>query len=414
MSAADYAHQRRLKTRSIAVRLAWLCLFLLSATKIAIGLPQQYFAKSQVCQAGEAVCGQGDYLTPVQVGMLEQAGVSLSNYANLYLGAFVLSRLVWGGIGVLIFLLRPNDWLAFIASSMMILFCSSGLETPVSALNHALALPADLVFNLGNIVMFLFIALFPSGRFAPRWMRWYWLGMVLFGLWPSKAFFIRADIFNILIGLFWFSFLILGPYSQIYRYLKESAPVERLQTKWVVFGFTVFASGVLVWALISNLFLVESAPRLLLNTFYFELAGMLIPLSIGFSILRYRLWDIDLIIRRTLLYALLSGFLALVYYGGVTLLQSVFVGLSGQVSPAALVISTLLIAALFSPLRRRLQEFIDRRFYRQKYDAEHALASFAVTARSETDLDHLTGEMMRLVIGTLQPNRVAVWWKSES
>ncbi len=397
--------------RALLLRLAWLCLFLLSAVKVGIGLPQQYAAKGQVCLAAQAVCSDENTLNPRQVDVLQQAGISLSTFANLYLGVFVLARLVWGGIGLLIFFLRPDDWLVFIASGMMILFCSAGLETSVGMANPALALPADLVFNLGNLLMFLFIALFPGGRFSPRWTRWYWLGMGLFGMWPSKSLAIPADLFAILIATFWISFLILGPYGQIYRYLKESNPVERLQTRWVVFGFVVFAGSVLFWSLFSNLVLSESPLRLLMDVFYFELAGMLIPLSIGFSIFRYRLWDIDLIIRRTLVYSLLTVTMALVYFGGVTLLQSLFTAFSGQDSPAALVISTLLIAALFNPLRRRLQDFIDRRFYRQKYDAEQALAAFAAAARSEADLQALTARLVALVQTTIQPDQVSLWQK---
>jgi hypothetical protein len=141
----------------------------------------------------------------------------------------------------------------------------------------------------------------------------------------------------------------------------------------------------------------------------FGLVFMLIPVAIGVSILRYRLWDIDVIIRRTLVYTLLTVLLALVYFSSVTLIQGFLSAAGGRQSSLVTVISTLLIAALFTPLRRRLQDSIDYRFYRRKYDAEKALADFAAAARSETDLDALSGKLVVLAGETMQPEAVSIW-----
>jgi hypothetical protein len=127
--------------------------------------------------------------------------------------------------------------------------------------------------------------------------------------------------------------------------------------------------------------------------------------------MRYRLWDIDLVIRRTLQYSLLSGLLALTYFGLVIVLQSIFTAFGGQRSELVTVLSTLAIAALFLPLRRRVQDFIDKRFYRQKYDAQKVLAEFAATCRDETDLDKLTARLVEVVQETMQPERVSLWLK---
>ena len=145
------------------------------------------------------------------------------------------------------------------------------------------------------------------------------------------------------------------------------------------------------------------------SSIVFLLLTLLLPVTIAFSILRYRLWDIDILIRRTLVYAVLTGLLLLLYFGSVVLLQQVVRRLAGHDSPIVIVVSTLVIAALFSPLRRRVQNIIDHRFYRRKYDAQQALAAFAGTAKEEVDLESLQAELMTIVQETMQPEQVSLW-----
>jgi hypothetical protein len=200
--------------------------------------------------------------------------------------------------------------------------------------------------------------------------------------------------------------------SQLYRYWRVSGPIQRHQTKWVVFGTVLAGLGTIGFALPLN-----SSPTLAqfgspytfaIQTGVFA-SLLLIPLSIGVAILRHHLYDIDLLINRTLVYGSLTTVLALVYFGAVVLLQQLFVTLSGHRSTLAVVASTLAIAALFNPLRRRIQAFIDRRFYRRKYDAARTLEAFSAKLRDETDLDALSDDLIGVVQETMQPEHLSLW-----
>jgi hypothetical protein len=148
---------------------------------------------------------------------------------------------------------------------------------------------------------------------------------------------------------------------------------------------------------------------LLMDTFMLS-----IPIFIGIAVLRSRLFDIDVIINRTLVYGSLTATLAMVYFGGIVVLQRLFVVLTGQQSTLAVVASTLVIAALFNPLRRRFQSFIDHRFYRRKYDARKTLEAFSAKLRDETDLDTLSDDLVGVVRETMQPAHVSLWLRPDT
>jgi len=140
------------------------------------------------------------------------------------------------------------------------------------------------------------------------------------------------------------------------------------------------------------------------------MGGIVIPSGLALSIVRYRLWDIDVIIRRTLIYAVLTGVLATIFFSSVVLLQSAFLAFLGRSdNPLVTVLSTLTIAALFNPLRIRVQTFIDRRFYRSKYNIEKTLANFAATSRDEVEIERLTQAMLGVLKETLKPEKVSLW-----
>ena len=192
----------------------------------------------------------------------------------------------------------------------------------------------------------------------------------------------------------------------------RSGGEEREQIKWLAFAALVSGLGgssvVIPSIILSNdaggadplwMNLVEDAEAL-------SLAGL--PVAVGIAILRYRLYEIDLIINRTLVYGSLTATLVALYFGGIVVLQRLFVLLTGQQSTLAVVASTLLIAALFTPLRRRIQSFIDRRFYRRKYDARKTLEAFSTKLRDETDLQALNNEVVDVVKETMQPAHVSM------
>jgi len=189
--------------------------------------------------------------------------------------------------------------------------------------------------------------------------------------------------------------------------------VERQQIKWFTYTVAVAASGATLKYTISEpmdvvwLGWVGRALTLL------GLTG--IPISMGIAIMRYRLYEIDIVINRTLVYGSLTGILALVYFGSVTATQAIFRALTGQEQQPqlAIVVSTLVIAALFNPLRRRIQSFIDRRFYRRKYDARKTLETFSAKLRDETDLDALNAELVGVIRETMQPAHVSLWLRPD-
>jgi hypothetical protein len=279
--------------------------------------------------------------------------------------------------------------------------------------------------GLGLILVFLPL-LFPSGHPpSGRWRPVAWLGGLSIGLisvlasivlWPdrgpalvgpegaaeegtSHALFVVVD----LVGIPMMLLAGLGAMISVLVRFRRSRGDERQQIKW----FAAATALTLVWYPVFGQS-TRGLPEAIV-----ALSGLLvlpsIPIATGIAILRYRLYDIDVIINRTLVYGSLTAMLAAIYLGSVVLLQYIFCALTGQGSTFAVVASTLVIAALFTPLRQRIQRFIDRRFYRRKYDAAKTLEAFSAKLRDETDLNTLRDELVTVVRQTMQPKHVSVW-----
>ena len=218
--------------------------------------------------------------------------------------------------------------------------------------------------------------------------------------------------------------MVASAVSLVLRYRRSEGEV-REQIKWLAFSasitgvvyLTIMSAGVIDWLLSwpetpSDLGTQTWWGALLEDVMLLSFCG--IPVAIGFAILKYRLYDIDILINRALVYGSLTAMLVLLYVGGVVSLQYAFRVLTGQGSTLAVVASTLAIAALFNPLRRRVQEFVDRRFYRRKYDAAKTLEAFSTKLRDETDLATLDGDLVGVVKETMQPSHVSLWLRPET
>jgi len=280
---------------------------------------------------------------------------------------------------------------------------------------------AHIMNFLGLISMGAFFLLFPGGRLVPRWMGLILLLLIIIeflGNFPSPS---SAFDANWPAWLLLLMFLIIYGsiiFSQIYRYRRVSTPVQRQQTKLVILGLAV-AIGVIFGILVIT-FLLPSVlnsnalSEFIVSFIIWSAALLLVPLSIGFSILRYRLYDIDLLINRTLVYGTLTVILALIYFGSIIGLQALLRGIINANNSVAIVVSTLVIAAIFQPLRHRIQAIIDRCFYRRKYDAARTIAAFSATLRNEVDLTQLSEHLLTVVEETMQPKYVSLWLRPAS
>lgn len=424
MKTADSTSLKKFNARQLGylARLLYLALFAIGIYVTIASLPEQLDPETYICtQEAEEDCGF-ETVRPFELAPLERFGLTPE--------LFVLYRfwtdapailILFLGVSLLIFLLRSDEWISLFSAAFLLTFPVSILAGSVIGKMNAWAIPWWLFSTIGGASVIVVFYVFPDGKFVPGWTRWLALAITLLTagvrLLQLLAPNLEAPSFVNLFTIMYFLLLVLAFLSQIYRYRRVSSPTQRQQTKWVVTAAIMMPLSDLVIRGILNAVLPwanqPGAGRVIhymitiptLRTLPF----MMVPISFAFAVLRYRLWDIDLLIRRTLQYSLLTALLAGGYFSSVLLLQTIFNTLGGSQSTAATVISTLVIAALFNPLRKRIQDFIDQRFYRRKYNAEQSLAQFAATARNETELAALTGKLVYLVEETMQPEQVTLW-----
>jgi hypothetical protein len=351
----------------------------------------------------------------------------------------------WSAVGVLIASRRP-------AHPMGWLFSALGLSSGVQLFCGEYAIYALVVERgalLGgqvsvwitcwlwvqtNVLVAFMALLFPDGKLpSPRWRAIVWLNGVMAvagsftaAFLPGPSPFIEAidnpfgleglkDVKNLVDGVLEaLSYGVLGVAGLVALYVRfrRGLGAERQQIKWLAYAGTVLLTGTI---------LLYAGPESLSGSWFRQVGFALqaiglvgLPVAIGIAIFKYRLYEIDLLINRTFVYGTLTATLVALYFGGTVLLQRIFVLLTSQQSTLAIVSSTLAIAALFNPLRRRIQGFVDRRFYRRKYDAAKTLEAFSAKLRDETDLDALSGDLKAVLRETMQPAHVSLWLRSET
>jgi len=370
--------------------------------------------------------------------VLAVANRYVENEIATYTVNLVVAALAFSTVGTLVAYRQPGNLIGWLLLGIGALYATElfvgnyGIYTLVT---NPGSLPGEAVgawltswvwvFG-GSLVLFVFL-FFPDGRLpSPRWRPVAWLVLAntalavapfAFDPGPLSEFSERVHVVNpvgiagsagVLSVFSRVAFLLLIPISSalilalLVRFRRARGD-ERQQIKWVAYGVAVFALAVIV---------ASAWPSLdgsLIAGALFLVGFLSIPSAMALAILKYRLYDIDVVINRTLVYTILTTVLALLYFGSIALLQTVLIVFTGQGSQLAVVASTLLIAALFNPIRRRTQSFIDRRFYRGKYDAAKTLEAFGASLREETDLGELNDHLLTVVRETMQPEHVSLW-----
>lgn len=404
-------------------RMGWITITTLTLTLFLAGIPSRYM---QIIESTDK-------------RSLVQLGLSVGAYATYILALSTLLVLFHSLIAGLIFWRRKADWMALLVAYALV---ANGAVIPLSLMSATRNIPLyqqiliGVIISIGLISSISLLYLFPNGRFVPGWTRLLaalWIVIVISAMYlPNSPLSIRTWplITQILMLLVWSG---TGVYAQLFRYFNVSSPLQRQQAKWALFGlsaavlapFAYFLPFVIVPSIsgpiVPNLLYRRVGTSFFTLSFLVRISGLslstlvllLFPVSFAIAVLRYRLWDIDILIRRTLIYLSLTAALILIYFSSVVFFQVLLRTVTGESSPLAVVISTLAIAALFNPLRRRLQNQIDRQFYRRKYDAEKTLAEFSATLRDEVDLNSLSEDLVDVVRKTMQPEKAFLWLRPQ-
>jgi hypothetical protein len=356
------------------------------------------------------VCPNGCALTPGNVRALEQLGLSIPFYANLYMAIQVLYILVCVGIALLIVFKKPGQWVPLGLSGFLLWFSAfEGADYPaLVAAYPALNVPVQLLLGVGGGIGTYAILTFPNGKFGSRWVWGYFLVSLIEGV---LAIFITAPVFVVINTVFGLASFPIWLGILIYRTRRLLNARERAATKWLIVGWSVFIPTLLlVFLVVPAVVPADSFALLIVNIAGFFGCGINIAGCL-MAVLYANAFDIDVFVRRTLVYTLLTATLAVLYVGLVLGSQVAFATFSPQasLSPLILVGSTLIVAALFQPLRHGIQRTIDRRFYRRKYDAARTIAAFSASLRQEVDLDQLHEQLLATVQETMQPASLSLW-----
>ncbi|GHO49076.1 hypothetical protein [Ktedonospora formicarum] len=403
------------------LQILWILLVQADLSTLVMSFPGFYQGLHTVCADPHMLC-ISDQLNTLRVATLQHAGFSIHTYALYVLIWDALTTVIFLLFGGLIFWRKSNTWMGIFISFFLINLGSLGtsfahsdwIPEHGSLLIEIVSWEATLLSLLVYPCLAFFFFTFPDGRLVPRW-SW-----ALIGLWIINAFAWIAPIepLNIvnwhpLFQSLWLFVVYGGSLStQVYRFWRVASPTQRQQIKWLFYGYapvfliTVFGNFLLVWfpSLDGPDSLLAVALTPLYRWYYLP-----VPICIGIALLRYRLWDIDVLINRTLVYGSLTAILLGIYLLLVFVGQHLLVSVLGHNDAITLVISTLIIASLFQPLRHRVQQLVDKRFYRKKYDAAKMLSSFTSTLHEEINLEQLSAHLLDVIEETMQPTYISLW-----
>lgn len=416
-------------------RVAWLTLTVGLLVVFAVAIPARYhqlFGLTQVAAGMLTQTQQAQGPHPSAGGALlalALAALASGVYPVVALALEVALTLACV-LAALVIFWRRSDSLIAIFAALTLVGVAAATAPALDALADAHAgwrFPVALAQGVGLECEPLIFYLSPNGRFIPRWTRPLALGWTLIRLatlvlpfapfhftsaQPGGATPTPLAVFGFLVYVGWLG---TGLWAQLYRYRRVSSLSQRQQTKWAMlgamlatFGYVAFAAPRLTMpslnapGVTSLLYTMIGAPLYMLSL-------LLAPLCVAFSILRYRLWDVDVVIHRALVYGALAVTLAAIFFVSVVALQTLTRPLTGQQSSLTLIAATLVIALVFQPLLNGIQRLIDRRFYPRKYDNARILAAFSASLRDEVDLDRLGERLLTVIEETMEPTQVALW-----
>ncbi|HEY0756777.1 MAG TPA: hypothetical protein VGD98_22690 [Ktedonobacteraceae bacterium] len=395
-----------------ATRVIWLVLACGSLVIFVANIPAFFQYASTVCTLSDAGNCPAEQLTPAYARLFESVHLSVGIAGGL-LAAFCIGiSVVYWLLGLLIFWRKSHELIGWLVSLLLILFASTGLlgfNLPTQTLPPFQLLTEIICYGLMWPAFMVLFFTFPTGRFTPRWTLVVFVPFFVVTMASSLPITVPfVPPFALILAN------LLAVVVQIYRYARVYNFVQRQQLRWFFFGLGIMFLLVILQNIFQVLLPVAGFAQTwyeLFNGPFWLVIWTILILSMSISILRYRLWDIDIIINRALVYGFLTVLLVALYVGLILTFSALLRAVIGSPSeqPIVIVASTLIVAALFQPLRRGLQTLIDRRFYRSKYDSARVIAGFSSTLHSEIDLEQLCEQLLGVVQETMQPSRVSLW-----
>jgi hypothetical protein len=394
-------------------------IFTSSATLLFFFSLSTYYAQLVIVCPTLPGCSFAAQLSKGTLPWFQSIHLSVSTYAVIYLTLATLDALLSLIIGIVIVWRlwgTSNEVLGLLTAFVLIFLGTIAIDSGFTNFSPDLPFFLQTVGAIGFILFWpavgTFLLIFPTGSFVPRWtwiiiLLWV-IQIPLYGLLQNGSPLLFAAELLLVYGS---SFAVL-----YWRYQHLFTHAQKQQTKWMLYGLVPFYLIYILYGAFQSIPALNTPSSLYLDIgpIFILLIHLMIPLGVGIAMLRYRLWDIDVLINRTLVYGLLTATLLLIYLILVFAGQALVAHIFGSNNGVVLVVSTLVVAGLFQPLRSRVQQQVDRRFYRRKYDAAKTLAAFSATLRSEVDLDQLRGHLLSIVQETMQPAHITLWLRQPS